>query len=258
VGNHSLVCYPQPGKRKSQLVLEAFADGCGGSLVYQNSPGPLRQGPAAFFGCIGIEHLLTQARAEDRDWYYGDNSFFDAGRGSFFRFGRKELQLSRRAPPDHRRLKDLGARVQPWSRRGRHVLVVEQSEYHLRTTCGVEGWLFGVLQELRSATDRLIVVRHWDRDKRSRAATLQADLLDAHCVVTHTSAAANEAILSGVPAFVTGPCGATPVAAGPLSDIENPRRPEDREEWAAGLAGMQWTLDELRSGAAWRALEGLR
>jgi hypothetical protein len=52
--------------------------------------------------------------------------------------------------------------------------------------------------------------------------------------------------------FVTGLCAATPMASGELSRIESPSCLEGRAEWAAGLAGAQWTEDELRSGAAWR------
>lgn len=84
--------------------------------------------------------------------------------------------------------------------------------------------------------------------------TLQEDLKDAHCVVTHMSAAANEALIAGVPVFVTGLCAASPLASGSLKEIEHPRYPSGREEWLAGLAGAQWTLDEFRRGIAWRAL----
>ena len=57
-----------------------------------------------------------------------------------------------------------------------------------------------------------------------------------------------------MPVFCTGVCAATPMASGPLSNIEEPRLPTRREEWAAALADRQWTVDELRDGVAWRVL----
>jgi hypothetical protein len=34
--------------------------------------------------------------------------------------------------------------------------------------------------------------------------------------------------------------------------------PDDRESWAATLAAQQWTLEEMRSGLAWRELQEQR
>jgi len=43
-----------------------------------------------------------------------------------------------------------------------------------------------------------------------------------------------------------------------LSDftkIESPIYPTGRAAWAAALAGQQWSLEEFRSGVAWRTLQ---
>jgi hypothetical protein len=249
--SHSVFCYPQPGKDKSRRVLEAFAAGCGGRL---DDSGRLRGDAHVFYGVVGIEHLLEQARAAGDDWYYGDNSFFDATRGTHFRFSHCELQLSRLARPDHQRLKEAGVLVRPWQQ-GRHIVVVEQSAHHYQIA-GAKDWLRSTLMALKHVTDRPIVVRHWNRNKLAAAEGLAKDLVGAHALVTHTSAAANEAIINGIPAFVTGRCAASPVSAGSLAWIETPVYADYRHEWAAGLAGMQWTLDEIRRGQAWRALAG--
>jgi hypothetical protein len=118
-----------------------------------------------------------------------------------------------------------------------------------------EEWLRTVGSILKLQTARPVRVRRWNRDKDKAARTLQADLQGAWALVTHMSAAANEALLAGVPVFLTGRCAATPMESGPLSMIEQPRLPDGREEWAAGLAAMQWTLDEMRAGMAWKALQ---
>jgi hypothetical protein len=224
---------------KSTEVLGAFLAGAD----------PTSEG-TAFFGVVGIEREFRAAQRSG-PWFYGDNAFFDAGRGRFFRFARNAFQVSTPQRPDLARLKALGVRVRGWAR-GRHVLVVEQSAHFLGLSGAPPNWLQSVTEALSDFTDRPIKIRRWSRDKAGAASGLQADLVGAHALVTHTSAAANEALLAGVPAFVTGPCAATPMASGPLIEIERPRRPDGREEWAAGLAGAQWTLEELRSGMAWR------
>lgn len=235
-----LVCYPQPGKARSREVLEAFASGWGGG------------DGEAFYGVVGIERLFRDAQGGD--WFYGDNAFFDVCRGRFFRFARRAYQVASPQPPDLDRLRALGLAIRQWRVYGEHVLVIEQSAHYLDLVGAGPGWLERTVAEIRAATDRPMRVRRWDRDKSGAGATLKTDLARAWALVTHSSAAANEAILAGIPAFVTGPCAATPMASTRIAEIEEPRMPDGREEWAAGLANSQWTLEELRSGAAWRRL----
>ena len=248
-----IVAYAQPAKRKSVAVCEAFAQGAGG-VVNLNVPPVLEPGAAAFWGVVGLEHLLRLAIAEGRDWFYGDNSFFDAGRGKLYRFSKNTVQAGTLLPPDHDKLKALGVQIEPWRKDGRHIVVVEQSEHFLKLM-GQDYWLPRVLRELSRFTERPVRVRQWSRDKVKAARGLREDLKDAWALVTHMSAAANEALLAGVPVFVSGLCAATPLASGELSRIETPTYPDGREDWAAGLAGAQWTLDELKRGEAWRVLE---
>lgn len=247
-----LICYPQPAKAKSRVILEAFARGADGVLGSDRAP-TLGPGPAAFFGVVGLEHLVRLAVAEGRTWFYGDNAFFDCARGRYFRFARNCVQFANLAQPDHGRLKALGVAPKPWRTDGRHIVVVEQSEHFLNLV-GAQHWLLRVLGDLKKATDRPLRIRRWRRDKDKAAATLRDDLDGAWALVTHMSAAATEALVAGVPVFVSGLCAATPMASGELASIEKPRYPDGREDWAAGLAAMQWTLDEMRAGMAWRAL----
>jgi hypothetical protein len=245
VANLSVRCCPQPGKAKSRLVLDALASGAGG-----DDP----NGLPAFFGVVGIESDWRAARMSG-DFLYCDNSFFDATRGNYFRVGVRELQTVAKKPDWDRRAKiNLG--IQPWRRGGTHIVVVCQSQHFMTVVAdwpgGAPAWQQHVLLTLKKHTDRQIVVRHWSSDKTERAQSLRQDLEGAWALVTHMSAAANEAILAGVPAFVTGPCAALEMGLSQIERIEHPRRPDGRQEWAARLAASQWTLDELRSGF-WRA-----
>lgn len=254
----SVTCYPTPNKPKARKLLDAFAAGAGGAVdpaaVQVNA---LRPGAAAFYGVVPeTRPLWLQAKAEGRDWYYLDNAYFDTARGTHFRVTKNALQARGDEKPDWTRLAALKLDIQPWTRKGGHIVVVEQSNWFLSRVSnwewGATAWLAHVLHLLPAYTVRPVVVRRWNRDKGAAGASLRADLQDAWALVTHSSAAANEALLAGVPVFCTGPCSALWMGSSDLAQIESPRRPDGRMAWAAALAGRQWTIEELRSGAAWR------
>lgn len=249
----SILAYPQPGKDKSERLLVAFCAGAGGYIAPASRG--LQPGSAAFYGTIGLEALFNQARARG-DWFYLDNAFLDAARGTHYRIGRDRLQGPLCAP-DPARLARLGVQVKPWTGAGGHVLVCPQSDYFMRQIAGwdwgVNAWVKHVTNRIALATDREIRVREWHPDKIKLGKTLAEDLRDCWALVTHSSAAANEALLAGVPVVTTGDCAAAEFS-GALEEIEAPRRPEGRESWAARLAASQWTIEEMRAGIAWRAL----
>lgn len=252
----SVTCYPTPNKSKAERLCKAFALGAGGVLERGLQ---LRDGPAAFYGVVkDTLPLWRQCGAEKRDWYYLDNAYFDSGRGTFFRVTRNALQASGAETPDWKRYAQQGPLIEPWQKRGRHIVVCPQSDWFLRAVCGipggVDGWLQSVLQQLNRHTDRPVVVRHIGNNKIAAAAGLFDDLRGAWALVTHMSAAANMALAAGVPVFTTGTCAATRMGLAELERIEQPRRPDGRAAWAAALAGRQWTEDELRDGTAWKAL----
>lgn len=252
----TLYGYPQPGKEKSQLLLSAFVAGARGFL--SNASASLHPGASAFYGTVGLEALFARARAAG-PWYYLDNAYFDRGRHRFFRISRNALQAPGRTPAPGR-LAALGLEIRPPRAGGAHIVVVEQSDYHMRELGGwpggLEAWRARVLETLARHTDRPIRIRPWARDKLKAGRTLPDDLEGAWAVIAHQSAAANEALLAGVPAFVTGECAAAELANRDLARIENPILPDERRHaWAARLAASQWTLDEMRDGTAWRALQ---
>jgi hypothetical protein len=255
-GGGAVTGYAGPGKAKARVVCQAFVDGAGGGRVYQPPTRSLAAGGAAFFGVTeATQHLWNQARRQGRDWFYLDNAYFDAARGRMLRATRNAVQASGREPPDWGRWAALDIRIQPWRRQGRHVLLIAQSQTHMQFVAGQRAsWWRDALELLRRHTDREIVVRGWRSDKRALAATLAEALRDCWALVTWSSAAANEALVAGVPVFAAGPCAASPMALDDLTRIETPIYPEGRAVWGAALAGRQWTLDEMRSGLAWHTL----
>lgn len=242
-----ITCYAQPEKKKSQQVLEAFARGCGGRMA-RTDAAALAPGDAAFYGVRpGWMHLLQQAQREGRAWIWIDNSWFDASREAYFRIGRNAVQQWQHGPADGHRLRALGLRVRPWQRGGRHIVICRQSDEFLASVAGRPRWLAEVETELARHSDRPRIVR----SKRC-ARPLAADLQSAWLLVTHSSAAAIEALVAGVPVIVTDPHCAAACFSSEFREAEAPLRLDGREHWAAQLADSQWTLAELASGKAWR------
>ena len=229
---------PVKRKQKSVEICAAFLEG-----TPKDAPG------SVFYGVD--EDNLDEWNARS-DYYYIDNSYFDVVRGSYFRVTRNAMQHSGLGGSDGVRFRKLGASIRPW-RKGRHILVCPQSTHFMRL-CGYYGdWTADTVRALNEVTDRPIRIRLWSPDKMKLASTLESDLIGAHCLVTHSSAAAVTAVLAGVPVVCTARCAASPMS-GSLADIEDLARPGDRERWASVLADNQFTLEEMRNGTAWRML----
>lgn len=244
------VSYVARGEKTSPKWCAAFAMGCGGEVEMSRV---IRPGPVALFGSPKVWHILQQARAEGRTWYYGDHGYFR--RFQYYRISRDAYQHD--GAPDGRdidydRLATLGITIAPWRRAGSHVLICPPDErfaklHGFRATL----WTKHVMEEIQRHTDRPLIVRH-----RSRAGQvpLEAHLNDCWALVTYSSNAAVEALLAGVPVFCTARCGASHMARSDLSLIEEPLMLEGREKWAATLAANQWTLEEIKAGMAWERL----
>ena len=256
--NRSVTSYALHSKRKSLEIMTAFAAGCGGRVESVLAKA-LAPGDCAFFGVrppwLG---LWDQAKREKRNWYYLDNSYLDCTRERYFRVTRNALQCDGMNAvwndEGAKRVKALGVTIRDWQRGGRHVVICPQSAEFLNVVAGFEGdWLEQAVAAIKGHTDRPIVVR-----KKGEPRPLVADLEGAHCLVTHMSAAAVEALIAGIPVFCTGRCAAQMMGLSDLSMIETPEYPERRQEFMELLASNQWNLSEMRDGTCWRAFEEQR
>lgn len=223
----------------SRVVCNAFAKGSNGKIV---SPGPLLEGPAMVYGILrGCGEIVKQCEWVNRDYTYVDHGYFKRGYyDGYFRVCRNGLQakICDDFPPD--RWEDLGVGLRPWNRTGRHILVCPISNY-LGRFLGIdaEKWTETVVKEISRHTDRPIVVKHKDGNP--------LPLKDAWCLVTYTSNASVDAIISGVPVVVLGDHPAKELSWS-WEDIESPKWPE-REPWCWNLAHHQFTLKEIARGA---------
>lgn len=245
--------YPIPGKRKARLVCEAFAAGCKGTTVTDNM---LRDGDAFFYGVdFSVEHIWRAILHDhSRDFYLIDNSYFDDTRQQYFRITKNMLQHPGTGMSDGKRLEALNLEhCKPWQTDGKHVIVCEQSASFMELPVGYKGsWLDDTLRELRQLTSLEVRVRKWSRDKSWALNPLKLELAGAAALVTWSSAAAITAVMGGVPIVVQGQSAAAPMA-GTLADLPHlPMLP--RYNWLSVLADNQFTLEEMRSGHAWEAL----
>lgn len=234
---HSVTCYAQPDKPKSQRVLKAFAAGCGGRMA-STTARELAPGAAAFYGVrAGWLHLWEQAKREGRDYYYLDNSYFDAARERQFRVTKNAIQHTGIGQSDGKRFEALGIEVKPMRSEGAVVIVAAQSPEFMTVVAGDPGWLQRVLPNLQERYGDPRVILRTKRETRP----LAEDLKRAGLLVTWSSAAAVEALLAGVRVVCSPECCAAHAGG-------------DRRSWASVLADNQWSLEEMARGDAWRTL----
>jgi hypothetical protein len=95
------------------------------------------------------------------------------------------------------------------------------------------------------------------REKGSRSARQHHSIFDAldqgvFATVAFNSIAAIESIAYGIPAFVTVPCAASPLALTDLTKIATPFYPDETlvQQHCASLAYGQFTAEEIVNGTA--------
>lgn len=236
-----------PGKQKARNILQTMCS----RVIEPPARLPPGNEPVAFYGVVPATRALwDEARTSGRDWLYCDNSYTDVTRGTHFRVTKNRVQHSGVGISDGTRFLALGVKVEPWTNEGTHILVCPQSPEFMQTVIGYRGnWVDDTMTELRNYTGRPLRLRPWSRNKAEMMATLNDDLEDCWAVVTHSSAVAVSALLRGIPAFCTWR-EAFSICKRSLDQIDAPPRTDGRLELFNVLADNQFTLEELRAGAA--------
>lgn len=264
---NKMVYYLQPGKRKAKKMLRMWTDGatcqskvCRVDELSEN----LHTGytPVMYGVAESTIKIFNKIVSDGKPWLYLDNQYFGSKAGRMYRVTWSALQHTGIGEPNHKRLRlCFGGREPPlknWKRDGKHILITLQSElyFQLLMPYSRKEWLNQVVKTIRLHTDRPIVVREKPHPSRPYAQTVpfKTHLHGCYAVVTLNSATAIEAMMLGIPAFVTDPnCAIIPVANKSLADIEHPSF-FDRMHWLAVLANNQWSPAELRSGHALQTL----
>lgn len=118
----------------------------------------------------------------------------------------------------------------------------------------VELWLNDTIRTIREQTDKEIIIRYKD----STTPYLK-DFENAHCIVTYQSTLAIEAILCGIPSFCSEYSCVAPVSTTilHLNKIKFPTMIEI-ENWVTSLLANQFTMEELKNGVAFEAINRLQ
>ena len=231
-----------------------------GGKIIRHDEGLLDQLPNEIIPIVGCQpestRLIKRWRVNGRKWIYWDRGYCRrvfatwlprGADGGMYRWhvGSFQLQQLRDVPAD--RWAATRTDVLPWQRNGKHIVIAAPTRTYARFH-ETRDWIADTIDALARVTDRQLVIR----DKESKR-PLQADLLGAHCLVTHGSIAAVEAVILGCPVFVCNDSAAAIVGQTDLSKIEGPVYP-DRMQWLNNLAYSQWNETELTDGTLWAML----
>lgn len=247
-----LVAYPVAGKRKSRDICAAFVRSQGGLIAVRGSLD--LKAVSVFYGVDDSNAEVWRAvNKAGLPFVYIDNSYFDAARGWQYRATLNRLQHAGDGQSTGERLAALGVDILPPKTDGLYWLEVEQSPLFMRHI-GRYGadWCNDVLR-LRGEDRVPRRRRAWSANKPGLAESFASDLASAACVVTHSSAAAVEAVLAGARVVTSLHSAAWRFARYPTPGILPDA--DDRRRWAAVLADNQWTLDEFASGKAWEGVK---
>ena len=236
--------------------------------LFRNSmPG---DSPQIFRGLIKRKHIHDCIKRGE-DFYYMDTGYFGnfvsvgnpGGKKMYHRIVKNELQKTKielKSPDRWQALvkSDRRLRWPGWKKGGDKILLVVSNP----KSCHYFGydmpqWLDETIATIKKHTDMEIVVRH-KGSRSDRNSDSIYDVLDQNvfATVAFNSIAAMESIAYGVPAFVTVPCAASPLALNDLSKIATPWYPDALlvQQHCESLAYGQFTQEEIVNGTAWKLL----
>ena len=196
----------------------------------------------------GNRGIIDLCRKYNRQWMYIDHAYLNRGHEQKnYRFGINKLFAYPKdascATFDNSRLKKMNVDLKDWQKNGNHIVVCPPSET-IMTFYECHNWLEKTLTILKANTERPLVVR--TKPKYGDVSRpLRMDLVNAHALVTHCSNAAVEAVIEGIPVFVSDHSVCKYVGSTDLTKIENPIY-KDRTQWLNYLSFAQFSLNELK------------
>ena len=166
--------------------------------------------------------------------------------------------------------------LKPWKQTGNKILILGQHDASEQWSGmpSMNIWFEQQINEIRKYTDRPIQVRPHPRNpigfdyKKYKDVSLvrpvmdrntvddtnfKDTLKDAWAVVNHSSNPAIEAVINGIPVFVSADSLCYDVGNHSLADINNPKMP-DRREWTEKLSYTEWFEDEIENGSPWQRI----
>lgn len=215
---------------------------------------------------------VTACAKENRDFYYIDTGYFGnfpselnpSGKKKYHRVVKNENQHTTILDYPDDRWKILKSQNKilewkGWKRYDKKILLVMPNPKACRYyDHDYDTWAKTTQEQIKKYCDLPVEVRiKGSRSYRNHEYSIY-DALDSgvYATVAFNSIAALESILYGVPAFVTVPCAASPLASTDLSKLSAPFYPDKEliQKHCHGLSYGQFTTQEIESGFAWNIL----
>jgi hypothetical protein len=216
---------------------------------------------------------INQAKSEGKDFYYIDTGYLGnfpsrgnpGGKKIYHRVVKNELQHTelRDVPGDRwKKLIDDDSRLIFTGRKNydKKVLLVMPNPKACRYyDIDYDSWVSNTEKGIKKHTDLPIEVRvKGSRTYRNREYSIY-DAFDSgvYATVCLNSIAALESILYGIPAFVSVPCAASPLANNNLENLSSPFFPDAQliEKQCHNISYGQFTVDEITNGSAWKIIK---
>ncbi len=178
---------------------------------------------------------------------------------------------------DDKRWPLFGHKLKPWNPTGDMIVICGQHDHseQWKGLPKMEQWITQQIIEIRKYTTRPILIRPHPRNniqmkesdfknvkiriprrdyKTYDDTDFKATLERTWAVVNHSSNPAMEAVINGVPVFVSQSSLCHDVGNISLAEINTPAMP-NRKTWANKLAYTEWFADEIRQGLPWKRIK---
>jgi len=228
--------------------------------------------PLVVRGVIKKDHV-NECKKIGRDFYYIDTGYLGnfispgnpGGKKIWHRVVKNENQHSkiREVPSDRweNLLKqDPSLAWTGWKNYDKKILLVMPNPKACKYYgIDYDSWVKETEDKIKQISNLPIEVRiKGSRSARVKEYTIY-DALDSgtYATVTMNSMAAMESVVHGVPAFVSVPCAAGPLASMDLNQLNNPFKPDEKiiQKQCMSLAYGQFTLEEIQNGTAYELTE---
>ena len=231
-----------------------------------------KQKPLVLRGVIK-KNYVNACVNEGRDFYYIDTGYLGnfpspgnpSGKKIWHRVVKNENQHStiKDVPGDRwKKLVEQDPRLEwrGWKNYKKKILLVmpnpKACKYY---DVDYDKWVNETTQKIKEYSNLPIEVRvKGSRSERNKGYTIH-DAFDSgvYATVAFNSIAAFESILYGIPAFVSVPCAAGPLANHDLSKLSNPYRPDPELiiKQCRHVAYGQFTIQEIENGTAYELTE---
>lgn len=167
--------------------------------------------------------------------------------------------------------------LKPWKQTGDKIIVLGQ-HHNSEQWAGLPDmntWFEQQVNEIRRYTDRPIEIRphprnsvNFNKDKFKNVSVrrpiidrktiddtdFKDTLTNAWAVVNYSSNPAMEAVMNGIPVFVSQDSLCYEVGNESIADINHPKMP-NRQTWANKLSYTEWFPDEIEKGIPWRRIK---